>query len=229
MRLGIENKSKIILRFSRLSLYLCEIKTKPMEKRIILGMLFAMTFVLSATAQDAMSVIRKHYTETQQKIEAIEKEEIPQEYYEVKILQNLPGTGQHQEVMRLYYNVKDNEDWQPDEPMLTRDLHFVTWKYNYAAREFYEEYLYDDKGNIEFVYNRNADLDEVGGELRLYYKDGKLFKVLVSNLNPETEKYEQTYSGSKMPEKYANALESINYKVGRWKRLFDELDGDTFH
>ena len=119
--------------------------------------------------------------------------------------------------------------WQPDEPMLTRDLHFVTWKYNYAAREFYEEYLYDEKGNIEFVYNRNADLDEVGGELRLYYKDGKLFKVLVSNLNPETEKYEQTYSGSKMPEKYANALESINYKVGRWKRLFDELDGDTFH
>ncbi len=200
-----------------------------MGKRIYLGMLLTMTFVLSATAQDAVSVIRKHYTETQQKIEAIEKEEIPQEYYEVKILQNLPGTGPHQEVMRLYYNVKDNEDWQPDEPMLTRDLHFVTWKYNYAAREFYEEYLYDEKGNIEFVYNRNADLDEVGGELRLYYKDGKLFKVLVSNLNPETEKYEQTYSGSKMPEKYANALESINYKVGKWKRLFDELDGDTFH
>ena len=117
-----------------------------MGKRIYLGMLLAMTFVLSATAQDAVSVIRKHYTETQQKIEAIEKEEIPQEYYEVKILQNLPGTGPHQEVMRLYYNVKDNEDWQPDEPMLTRDLHFVTWKYNYAAREFYEEYLQTHTG-----------------------------------------------------------------------------------
>ena len=60
-------------------------------------------------------------------------------------------------------------------------------------------------------------------------KDGKLFKVLVSNRNPETGKYEQTYSGSKMPEKYSVALEGINYKVGRWKRLFNELDGDTFH
>ena len=197
--------------------------------------MMAMATILSATAQSELADIRKHYAEAQQKVAEYEKAEMGEgmpfpQYYEVNIAQNLPGTGPHRERMRLYFYEKDKgDDWQPDEPFLTRSLHFVTFKYNYAAREFYEEYLYDEKGNIEFVYKRDADLDENGGEIRLYYNKGKLIKVLVSRLNPNTEKYEQTFSGAKMPEKYKIAYESCLYNVEKFKRLFDEIDRDTFH
>ena len=205
-----------------------------MRRNLMLGLLLAMAGMLSVSAQDAVSVIRKHYAEAQQKVAEYEKAEkgegsvFPQ-YYEVNIVQNLPGTGPHHNRVRMYYYENDNEDWQPDEPMLTRSLQFVTVKYNFAAREFYEEYLYDEKGNIEFVYCRDADMDDVGGEYRLYFKNGKLFRALVSILNPETEKYEQKYSGAAMPKKYEGQYEGRVYGIDKYKHLFDELDRDTFH
>ena len=205
-----------------------------MRKRMILGVLLALAGMLSVAAQDAENVIRKHYAEAQQKVAEYDKAEkgegdvFPQ-YYEVNIVQNLPGTGPHHKRVRMYYYEYDNEDWQPDEPMLTRSLQFVTVKYNYAAREFYEEYLYDEKGQIEFVYYRDADIDDVGGECRLYYKNGKLFRALVSIFNPETETYEQKYSGATMPEKYEGLHEGRLYNIKKYKTLFDELDIDTFH
>ena len=201
-----------------------------MEKKIIICLLMALTFVLPATSQDAVSVIRKHYTEAKQKVTEYEEGNITPEYYEVNILQNLPGTGPHNERMRIYYYEKDaGDDWQPDDPFLTRSIHFVTNKYNFAAREFYEEYLYDEKGNIEFIYCRDADMDEVGGEFRLYFKGNKLFKVLVNTRNPETEEYKQTYSGATMPQKYEREYKASLYKTEKFKRMFDEIDGDTFH
>ena len=105
----------------------------------------------------------------------------------------LAGTGRHDELVTMYYFEEDipGQEW-----MSTRSLHFATVKYNFAAREFYEEYLYDEKGNLEFIYARNADVaDFKGGDFRFYFQNGKLIKALLSVRNPETEKYEQVYSG----------------------------------
>ena len=178
-------------------------------KRIIafVGM---MVCVLTVSAQDAVSTIRKHYTETQQMVAQYAEWEKEGDwtmpcpmYYEVNIKQNLPGTGYHKEWIRLYFYEKENYEGQPDEPMLFRNIHFVTAKYNYAAREFYDEYLFDEKGNLEFIFARNADIDDFkGGEYRFYFKDGKLIKVIVSVRNLETEKYEQKYTGAKVPADY---------------------------
>ena len=201
---------------------------------MVLIWVLVLTGVLSAAAQDALGVIRKHYAEAQQKVAEYDKAEkgegnvFPQ-YYEVNIVQNLPGTGPHRERVRMYYFEEDNEDWQPDEPMLIRSLQFVTTKYNYAAREFYEEYLFDEKGNIEFVYCRDADLEEYGGEFRLYFKDGGLIRVLVSLYNLEAEAYEQTYAGAAVPEKYNKTYEWYMYKVNKYKGLYEQIDKDTFH
>lgn len=198
-------------------------------------MLLTMVGMLSVAAQDAVSVIRKHYAEAQKKVEEYEKAEkeegsnvFPQ-YFEVNIVQNLPGTGPHHKRIKMYYYENDNEDWQPDEPMLMRSLQFVTQKYNFAAREFYEEYLYDEKGNIEFIYCRDADMDDVGGEYRLYFKNGKLFRALLSIRNPETDTYEQKHSGTNMPKEYEEYYKVCMYKVAKFKNLFDELDRDNFH
>lgn len=206
-----------------------------MRRTIIMGLLLSAAGILSVAAQDAVSIIRKHYEEAQQKVAACDKAEKGEgdtfpEYYEINIVQNLPATGPHHERMRFYYDVYDNEDWQPDEPMLTRNLLFVTAKYNFAARDFYEEYLFDEKGNIEFVYCRDADMNDMnGGEYRLYFKEGQLIRALVSLFNPETGKYEQTYAGATMPKKYAREYEGCKYNVNKYKRLFEEIDQDTFH
>ena len=205
-------------------------------KRIIIfiGM---MACVLTVSAQDAVSAIRKHYTETQEMVKQYAEWEKEGEwtmpcpmYYEVNIKQNLPGTGYHKEWIRLYFYEKENEEWEADEPMLFRNIHFVTAKYNYAAREFYDEYLFDEKGNLEFIFARNADIDDFkGGEYRFYFKDGKVIKVIVSVRNLETEKYEQKYTGAKVPADYESDYNNYLGSAEHYKELFKTIDAGTFH
>mgnify|MGYP006958158368 FL=1 len=205
-------------------------------KRIIIfiGM---MACVLTVSAQDAVSAIRKHYTETQEMVKQYAEWEKEGEwtmpcpmYYEVNIKQNLPGTGYHKEWIRLYFYEKENEEREADEPMLFRNIHFVTAKYNYAAREFYDEYLFDEKGNLEFIFARNADIDDFkGGEYRFYFKDGKLIKVIVSVRNLETEKYEQKYTGAKVPADYESDYNNYLGSAEHYKELFKTIDAGTFH
>ncbi|MBP5409900.1 MAG: hypothetical protein J6Y46_07045 [Prevotella sp.] len=205
-------------------------------KRIIIfiGM---MACVLTVSAQDAVSAIRKHYTETQEMVKQYAEWEKEGEwtmpcpmYYEVNIKQNLPGTGYHKEWIRLYFYEKENEEWEADEPMLFRNIHFVTAKYNYAAREFYDEYLFDEKGNLEFIFARNADIDDFkGGEYRFYFKDGKLIKVIVSVRNLETEKYEQKYTGAKVPADYESDYNNYLGSAEHYKELFKTIDAGTVH
>lgn len=205
-------------------------------KRIIIfiGM---MACVLTVSAQDAVSAIRKHYTETQEMVKQYAEWEKEGEwtmpcpmYYEVNIKQNLPGTGYHKEWIRLYFYEKENEEWEADEPMLFRNIHFVTAKYNYAAREFYDEYLFDEKGNLEFIFACNADIDDFkGGEYRFYFKDGKLIKVIVSVRNLETEKYEQKYTGAKVPAEYDSDYKNYLGSAEHYKDLFKTIDAGTVH
>lgn len=205
-------------------------------KRIII-LIGMMACVLTVSAQDAVSAIRKHYTETQEMVKQYAEWEKEGEwtmpcpmYYEVNIKQNLPGTGYHKEWIRLYFYEKENEEWEADEPMLFRNIHFVTAKYNYAAREFYDEYLFDEKGNLEFIFARNADIDDFkGGEYRFYFKDGKLIKVIVSVRNLETEKYEQKYTGAKVPADYESDYNNYLGSAEHYKELFKTIDAGTFH
>ena len=203
----------------------------------IIAFVGMMVCVLTVSAQDAVSTIRKHYTETQQMVAQYAEWEKEGEwtmpcpmYYEVNIKQNLPGTGYHKEWIRLYFYEKENYEGQPGEPMLFRNIHFVTAKYNYAAREFYDEYLFDEKGNLEFIFARNADVDDFkGGEYRFYFQKGKLIKAIVSVRNPATEKYEQKYTGTKVPEEYESDYKDYLGKAKHYKDLFKTIDAGTFH
>ena len=75
---------------------------------------------------------------------------IPPEYFDLRVVQNLPATGPHHENIRMYYGELEPEE--EGDPYPPHYLRFTTIKYNYAAREFYEEYLYDDKGQVMFIY-----------------------------------------------------------------------------
>ena len=186
-------------------------------KRILFFILMTASCVPVLWAQDAVSAIRKHYAEAQEMVAqyaAYEKEgewSMPcPMYYEVNVKQNLPGTGYHKERIRLYFYEDECDEENTDGTLLSRSLHF--------------------QGNIEFAYIRNADMDHFkGGELRCYFQNGKLFKVLVSIRNQDTEKYEQKYAGATVPKEYASVYQGCQYEVDRFKRLFKEIDGETFH
>lgn len=200
-------------------------------KRVLVTFLVGLTCLQMVSAQDAVNAIRKDYADAMEKVKTMaewEKEGEPPypQYYQVYAIQNLPGTGKHEEVTRMYFHEVEN-----DYGMLAgRTLHFATFKYNYAAREFYEEYLYDEKGKIEFIYARNADVDDFkGGEFRLYFKDGRLIKSMLSVYNETTKKYEQTHTGVTLPAQYGDEYKGYVHRAEKLLKLFDTIEEDMYH
>lgn len=176
-------------------------------------------------AQDAVESIRKEYAALKADIAEMMREEgRPSEYYQVLVRQNLPGTGPHFEDTRMYWGERDDDEIYP-----THYLHMVTTKYNFAAREFYEEYLYDEKGRIHFIYAQTPDADEdiaTMHEFRFYFNAGKLVKVLVKSRKvAEAGAFADEYSGATVPAKYDSHYQNYLAWVKRFSKLFDAVDG----
>jgi hypothetical protein len=93
------------------------------------------------------------------------------EYYDLHVIQNLPATGPHHENIRMFYGKEEQEDEENYNPYPPHYLRFTTAKYNFAARQFYEEYLYDNKGQVIFIYAITPDVDEnmTLYELRMWF------------------------------------------------------------
>jgi hypothetical protein len=47
--------------------------------------------------------------------------------------------------------------------------------------------------------------------------------------NPATEKYEQKYTGTKVPEEYESDYKDYLEKAKHYKDLFKTIDAGTFH
>ena len=140
-------------------------------KRTFIAIMMLAGWMQTACAQHTIESIRKTYQENWEVINMMSdnfpSDGIPPEYYHVHVAQNLPGTGGHQENVRYYYGELESDE---DVIYPPHYLKFVTSKYNFAAREFYEEYLYDNKGHLMFVYARTPDVDfPKMHEIRLYY------------------------------------------------------------
>ena len=50
---------------------------------------------------------------------------------------------------------------------------FITRKFNVAAKEFYQEFLYDKAGNLKFFFEKNPD-----GETRYYYCSDDVYDIV---------------------------------------------------
>ena len=150
-----------------------------MKKKVAFTLLLCVAWALSAFAQQTVESIRKEYQAVHEMIAQMtpggdDTPEIPPEYYDLQVLQNLPGTGPHKENIRMFYGEEEQDDEEEYNPYPPHFLRFATAKYNFAAREFYEEYLYDAKGRVLFIYALTPDVgdDMVPYELRLYF-DGE--------------------------------------------------------
>ena len=171
-------------------------------RQIVLTLILALgCLVETVQAQDAKAAIRQHYAaakayvEQQQQVEAGGDIYPVTQCFSVQVKQNLPGTGYHQE---------DVEQIYPD--LL---LDFATKRYNFAARKYYEEYLYDQQGRIEFIYAALPDLDEGKDcELRFYFNKGELIETIVKSRPMDGGTFETVYQGKTVPAAYSDSYES---------------------
>ena len=181
-------------------------------KQILQTILLLLAFCalpLTAQAQDVKKAIRAHYAEAKAYVDQVKKMEaegfsypVPQ-YFSAHVKQNLPATGFHQEEVLMYYQERRDSDSQIY-PSLYLD--FAVKKYNFAAREYYEESLYDEQGSIQFIYATAPILDyENDYEFRLYFSDGQLVELLVKRRPQGKGEYTTVYTGKTVPEEYQSS------------------------
>ena len=95
-----------------------------------------------------------------------EMADIRKQYAEAK---REAGTGPTKEVITYYHRVAYDEGAE----MSFHRPFFITRKFNVAAREFYQEFLYDKAGNLKFFFEKNPD-----GETRFYYCSDDVYDII---------------------------------------------------
>lgn len=190
------------------------------------------TFAQSDQTQDVKKAIREHYAAAKEYIEEVKQLEdmgdiypVPQ-YLTATIQKNLPGTGYHQERVKMYYHHRETDDDVIYEPIY---LNFATKTYNFAAREYYEEYLYDPQGRIEFIYSTTPDIDwsiehEYEHEFRFYFNKGKLMEVLVKRRLLPDGTYETIYTGKSVPKEYREYFDGRYNMSESIMHIFDAIN-----
>lgn len=212
-----------------------------MMKKVAFALLFA-TLIATVGAQNTIESIRQAYTEVHEWISHMMPNEegetgMPPEYYELNVIQNLPGTGPHREVIRMFYGEEETEDGVIYPPHYLR---FATAKYNFAAREFYEEYLYDNKGRVMFIYaiTPDADPNMTPCELRMWFDGKRLLRFSVkkyegpkgyldiATLSKST--FKEVYSGIDIPEMYKEEATRCKDRALRFLEMFKGIDRNTY-
>ena len=208
-----------------------------MKKKVAFTLLLCLSWAMTAFAQNTIESIRKEYQEVHEWIARMEPNEDgghdwPPEYFDVHVVQNLPATGPHDEKIRMFYGEKETEE---DLVYPPHYLRFTTAKYNFAAREFYEEYLYDNKGQVMFIYAISPDVgdDLTPYELRMWFDGERLLRFTAKKAEGEYENlrkatYKETYSGKTIPELYQREAGRCQQRARRFITMFDGIDENTY-
>lgn len=191
---------------------------------LMIGLLCCM--MLCIDAQTTVESIRKEYTSIKNDLVEMMKEDgIPAEYCQLHVAQNLPGTGPHFEDVLFYWG--DNDD---DEIYPTHYVRYASTKYNFAAREFYEEYMYDQQGNILFIYAHTPDFDFDNGliyDFRFYFNKGKVMNVIIKSSADGGETFKDVYTGNTVPKQYTEEFNRCVSASKKYKQLYDSIDNCT--
>ena len=191
--------------------------------------------VCYASAQQQIDEIRQRYKDVKERIahmgtgadwmnEPVGEDgqgKWPPEFFHVRIVQNLPGTGYHEENVRMYYE-EDGEEGEVYPPLR---LSFASSKYNFAAREFYEEYLYDTGGNLVFIYAQSPDVD-YGKicEFRFYFRGGEVIEAIIKKRGFNEDFPRHEYSGSDVPKEYKEYLDGYLNGAKKIEKMFEAIN-----
>lgn len=131
------------------------------------------------------------------------------------------GSGQHKDAVNIYYRV----DEERDETCNTHLIYFVTHSYNWAVRNYYEEYLYDKNGNIEFIYAKDVDDNDFSEtEYRIYYNAKGVMKLTVKQKGASESKFVEVYSGNTIAQKYKQKCDEYRNESEHFKKQFSTLN-----
>lgn len=153
-----------------------------MRKVLFLLVLAALSFGLSAQAQNNAEVVksvRAAYAAAKEQIKLRQSEDgAPRNDAVVTMHYNVPATGGRTTVAHCYFDLDTDENGAHYYPF------FITLKYNVAAREYYEEYLYHpESGRLLFAFIQQDTYEGTKNEERYYYDD--LGKLASANIKGE--------------------------------------------
>ena len=136
----------------------------------------ALGFAARVQAQDVVKEVRAAYSAAKEKIKLADGEFAPRNDAMATLYFNVPATGPRTVVAHCYFDLDTDEDGAHYYP------YFITLKYNVAARDFYEEYLFDpESGRLQFVFIQQDNFEGTKNEERYYYDDlGKLAAVNIT-------------------------------------------------
>ena len=142
---------------------------------ILLAALMMASSSLSAAQDrrsDAISAVRKAHKEAKEVCARSNDSSIPRNDLTITYHYMVPACGETCDTIRGWFELtQDEENWTNSYPIF-----FITRKYNIAARNFYEEYLFDrQSGKLLFVFLQgDVYTDDAGitvNEERYYYDE----------------------------------------------------------
>ena len=141
---------------------------------IAVALLFCGALYAQSGDSDLVKSIRAAYAAAKEKIRLSGGEDgAPRNDATATLHYMVPGSGPCTEVFHCYFDLETDEDGAHYQP------YFITRKYNVAAREFYEEYLFEPAaGRLRFAFIQSDTFEGTKNEERYYYDDaGKLATV----------------------------------------------------
>lgn len=203
-----------------------------MRKTLTTLLLCLAVYVQQGWAQNTEASIRQRYADIKEYINSHDSTNdndgaLWKEYYHVEASHFLPATGGHKEDVYMYFAEKDTSE---DLIYAQHYLKFVTTKYNYAVREYHEEYLYDADGSIAFIYalqpwlsigEKDEDMDY---EFRYYFNKDKLLKTIVKKSATGKGAFMEEYSGTTVKKPYQEYYQSFLAKSREFIKLFNAVE-----
>ena len=205
-----------------------------MKKRLTLLLLLAAVMQLG-WAQNTVESIRKRYADNKDYIATHQGDNANDgaewgEYYHLEVSQFLPATGGHKEDVYMYFDEREEDKIYP-----SHYITFATKKYNFAAREYYEEYMFDSNGSVAFIYAYDPmwTPDENGAdeqyEFRFYLNKGKLLKAIVKKRAEDNLPFTEVFSGATLKPAYSDVLEARKDTAEKIKQLFVTIEEDAYN
>ena len=180
--------------------------------------------------------IRQRYTEMKEYVASHTGQDLYDgadfgEYYHLEARQWLPATGGHIEDTYLFWGEVEGD---AEEIYPRHYVKFVTKKFNYAARNYYQEFLYDADGHVAFIYaydpmlKLEGDADDMQYEFRFYLNKGRLIKAIVKSKHYDQQEYQQVWSGSTIKPVYQSNFDDYIDVARTMRTLFINIEKEAY-
>lgn len=209
-----------------------------MKKLVLLCLLLA-PVTMSAqkvTSSSLVESIRQRYTEMKEYVATHTGHDLHDgadfgEYYHLEARQWLPATGGHIEDSYLFWGEVEGD---AEEIYPRHYVKFVTKKFNYAARNYYQEFLYDPDGHVAFIYaydpmlQLEGDAGDMQYEFRFYLNKGRLLKAIVKSRRYDQQEYQQVWSDNTLKPVYQSQYDEYIGAARTMRKLFVNIEKEAY-